>query len=810
MVNRKISARAAVSVRQGLAVSAAALILAASLTSAAQAADADATSTADAPAVGAGAEGSEVQGLVVTAEKSEVTATAPTKGSLEETEPESIITRQFIEQATPEVGGWTSVLQIAPSIAGGPINTGGIGDYSTVTMRGFQDGFFNITYDGIAFGDTNNPTHHSGDYFPASTIGAAVIDRGPGAAGDLGQANFGGAIHFFSPTVSDTFNATQKFTAGSFGTAASVSTLNTGAIPQLGGAKLLLNFDERYSNTELSGSEGHAYNQLAKLILPVGDKGSLTLFANTEYSYFNFEDSVGPGETWAQTEVLGKNFAMNDDPRSEHYEGYNYELKRTDFDYADFKYELTPTFSVEDQAYTYHYANKTRSSDDATGVYGPDENWDSPTGPNAVNSSPPKSSSQDPDDIGGYDKLNEYRVEGDVVRFDKDWSFGTLKLGGLVEGSRTFREHCAVDDTLGLEAPSDFLSDPPNSSANCTTLEESSWLQWQTFADFYWRPTSNLTITPGFKYVDFTRNVNASAEEVSGAPGTVDGKKLKVEPLYGSNNYQSPLYFVTANYKITPYWAAYAQFATSFLIPELSDLYVSGVNLNQEKPETDTTYQIGTVYTRGRLTADADVYRIEAANAQEACELPDATSTTGEGAAFCNVGNARYQGVEGEVAYALPLGLTLFANAGYNSATNLAQKANVAEGIAASPAEEAPGAPLWTDAVGAMYSHGAWRGSLTYKQVGPSVEYNTPLTQQVTFNLPSYETLNGSIGYVWPHFEVKLQGFNLTNERTITSFAPGSNSARLYSALGADGNPDSGIYTYEAGREIDVTVIGRF
>ena len=66
-------------------------------------------------------------------------------------------------------------------------------------MRGFQDGKYNITYDGIAFGDTNNPTHHAADYFPTSTIGAVVVDRGPGAAGDLGQANYGGAIHFFSP-----------------------------------------------------------------------------------------------------------------------------------------------------------------------------------------------------------------------------------------------------------------------------------------------------------------------------------------------------------------------------------------------------------------------------------------------------------------------------------------------------------------------------------------------------------------------------------------------------------------------------------
>ena len=312
--------RSARSARTRLAVasSAIALLASASLPSIVHAAD------ADAPSAGAGAEGAEVSSVVVTAERdSPAAATAPSKASLDETQPESIISRSYIEQVTPETGGWTTVVAIAPSISGISSNGGGVGDYQTVTMRGFQDGEFNVTYDGIAFGDTNNPTHHSADYFPASTVGAVVVDRGPGAAGDLGQANFGGAIHFFSPGVADQFGMTQKFTLGSFDTWASVTTINTGEITQLNGAKLLLNFDERGSQGELSDSAGHQYNQLAKLILPLGDDWSVTLFANHEYTEFNFEDSSGPGETWQQVALLGKNFYMNDNPNSEHYTGFN-------------------------------------------------------------------------------------------------------------------------------------------------------------------------------------------------------------------------------------------------------------------------------------------------------------------------------------------------------------------------------------------------------------------------------------------------------------------------------------------------------
>src|SRR6202012_4413263 len=140
-----------------------------------------------------------------------------------------------------------------------------------------------------------------------------------------------------------------------------------------------------------------------------------------------------------------------------------------------------------------------------------------------------------PDQIGGYEKLNEDRGVGGIVRFTQDWSFGTLQIGGLVGGSRPFRWNCLINDSLGMIADKKFAG-TPSISAACKTLEESSWLQGQFFADFYWRPTPNLTITPGFKYVDFNRNVNAPDETI----GTSATGTLKNQSLMASNNYQSP------------------------------------------------------------------------------------------------------------------------------------------------------------------------------------------------------------------------------------------------------------------------------
>ena len=160
-----------------------------------------------------GTEGADVEAVVVRVEKDVAAAAAPVKASILETQPQSIVTHRFIEQATPETGDYSTTILLAPSIGGISSAGGGVNETNKSTLRGFQDGQYNLTYDGIAFGDTNDPTHHTASYFPSSTIGTAVVDRGPGAAGDLGQANLGGAVHFFSPHVEDTMGASQKATS---------------------------------------------------------------------------------------------------------------------------------------------------------------------------------------------------------------------------------------------------------------------------------------------------------------------------------------------------------------------------------------------------------------------------------------------------------------------------------------------------------------------------------------------------------------------------------------------------------------------
>ena len=171
----------------------------------------------------------EVEAVKVTAPVGKAADAAPVKSSLKATEPQAVITRKFIEESTPRVGDFTTTAMLAPSMAGVPNANGpGATDGAKITMRGFKDGEFNITYDGIAWGDTNGPSHHANSFFPNSTIGGVVIDRGPGTATDLGQASFGGSLNLFSLPFEDKFTVRQTLTAGSFGTVQGVTTLATG------------------------------------------------------------------------------------------------------------------------------------------------------------------------------------------------------------------------------------------------------------------------------------------------------------------------------------------------------------------------------------------------------------------------------------------------------------------------------------------------------------------------------------------------------------------------------------------------------
>jgi iron complex outermembrane receptor protein len=157
-----------------------------------------------------------------------------------------------------------------------------------------------VTYDGIAWGDTNGPSHHSNSFFPSSVIGGVVIDRGPGRADDFGQANFGGSVNLFSLPLENQAGFQQTLTAASYGTYQGVTTIETGPIEQLHGANFVANFMEYKTDGYLSNSPSDGNNQFIKGLIPITSKVSLTaLFTRNSDEYNQGDQSAAA--TVAQT-----------------------------------------------------------------------------------------------------------------------------------------------------------------------------------------------------------------------------------------------------------------------------------------------------------------------------------------------------------------------------------------------------------------------------------------------------------------------------------------------------------------------------
>jgi iron complex outermembrane receptor protein len=73
-------------------------------------------------------------------------AVAPTQASLLATEPQSVITREFIELSVAPTAEYSRIVNIAPSLSGDSANGPGLSETKT-TLRGFSDDQYNVTFD---------------------------------------------------------------------------------------------------------------------------------------------------------------------------------------------------------------------------------------------------------------------------------------------------------------------------------------------------------------------------------------------------------------------------------------------------------------------------------------------------------------------------------------------------------------------------------------------------------------------------------------------------------------------------------------
>ncbi len=756
------------------------------------------------------ADNSQMETIVVTGTRFDTDA-APAKASLETTEPQTVINRSYIENFVPPQADYVTILAIVPSLTGGDSNGSGLSDGGAKnTLRGLPDGNFAMLYDGIPFGDTNGPTHHNISYFPASTIGSIVVDRGPGNAGNLAAATYGGTIKLFSEALTADPKGSVALSYGSFETELAVLNGQSGDIDTFGATtRVLVNLQGLESDGALTLQDVRSYNATLKVETKIADDWTLTGFSS--YSYLREHLDDNNGLTPAQVQVYGKNFSLqNTNPNLPTYYAYNYTTKATDIEYFRANGTITDGLKLDNLAYTYAYWNHTFSPNSQTQTATDIANNTSEDNATLTLFSNGK---KIPNQLLAYDKENRYRVYGDIIRLSQDYDFGfvngQVRTGAWIETQDTNRFKYFFDANLcNSELVNPFTAGGGAAASACGVVsgkghngelgyakddEHSSWTQYQPFLEVDIKPIEDLTITPGVKYVHFLHGVDAPI-----AQGSLCGVSVACPPFNKlGQNYQASyitrttLPFLTVNYKLDQSWSVYAEYAKGVYVPDISSFETKTPTVSYPQAEKTTNYQLGTVFYADNFTFDADLYYIDISNNYISQPCTYSIQET----CYLNNGAATYKGIEGEGTYAFNdvmgvnlTGLSIFVNGALMSSKS-------SNGL------WEPNAPKWTAAAGLLYKQNGWKFGLIAKITGSQY---SDVQNYSFYRLPSYSNVNATVGYAFlDNYEVSLNIDNLLNSRATLQIAE---------AGGLQTNPATSLdqYIFQAPLSAVVTLKAHF
>ena len=732
-------------------------------------------------------------------------------------QPASVVSDKVLRDVVTPVGDYNEAGKFTPGFYSNNIN-GPLGD-SKSGWRGFKDGQFNVTFDGIPFGDANDPSHHSAAYFPAAFIGGVIIDRGPGSASQIGYATFGGTMSLLSRDLADKVGTEIEGSYGNFGTYSGAVTQQTGLIGGTTRAMAQYSFQKtdgalRYGNVE-------ANQFLLKLDTKINDNWKLTLFGTTGYEDYNAVKSV----TFSQLKTLGRQYGeINGNPRSEDYFKYNDSEKRTDMIYANLEGNLGYGITVTNKAYTYAYDypvlqnNAFDQTQDGSASISNGGTQPTFSVTNPLSTCPPGTTQKNcvskvtykgvvDGDVTGYKQINNYRAWGDTIdlkrKVDAGFASGEFRTGFWFEHIDNHRRQKYFDYTQGvyydqLNPTYAKASDAGTTKASQAAFDlgaagyrlnlESHITNTQFYFEYEWKPLAGLSITPGVKRESFEREHNAYYNQTT------------LQPANFTKTYDATLPFLSVSAKLTPEWTVYGQASKGFLAPPVAAYYVYNFDANDIRPETTTNLQTGVVYKTRDFSVGADVYKISSKDASS-------TVTDNNGTQYLiSNQNVLRQGVEFQGTYALGNkinlnGLGVFASAALMQAT-ITNGAN--NGLAYQ------NTPNYTYAGGPVFDNGTFFGSFLYKAVGAQYGGAGQLASSAAANaalnkVGSYSSSDAVAGVrvdakKWFGFgekaEIKFGVQNIFDNHSIVDIGGTPGAKQL-----SDADPASKLsYTSQAGR----------
>lgn len=623
----------------------------------------------------------------------------PSEALSDQGSPQSIVGAEAIRQLASPVGDFGTVANFTPSYVSSAPNGPGFDAAKNQSLRGFVDGQFNVTMDGIPFGDPDNFAHHTTSYFPVAMLDHVVIDRSSGAAADLGYASFGGAINLYSEAIPDRANARLYSSYGSFATSLYGATLNTAAPQVPGQSGALANAQYTQSDGAMSNSPGYKRDILLKSLSLIGDARLTALYTYDSYHFYN----VG-SLTTTDLALHGSAFGYNTDPASPNYYSYSNTHRSADFGYLKLEDSLGG-WQLAEALYSYSYRN--------WGLSLKGDQTSSPIGPafDGIALS----------DIAGRATQEGYRIVGNDARIEHQDLYGTLLLGFWAEHGWQTEARSGVDLTTGL--PYDVNKKSHSAvyfdfDAHINTL--------QPYAEYSWRATEAWKINVGVRYRSVTRDFDAAVIQnfLPGTDGTVSRTVRSVLPNFN------------VTYKFAEHSNFYAQVSKGALVPSQSFFYTANPAAgNQANPETTVAAQLGVVSRSERYGIGLDLYNINFNNCVS-------TIIQNGDTLYVNSGRVRYRGLETEGHLEVGAGLTAVVNASLLRATF--QDSGITSPIQLA-GETIPFAPAYIGLVGFLYRSGPWAASLLTKFVGREYQGKSGSADGSVYQVEAYSYSNATL-----------------------------------------------------------------
>ncbi len=707
---------------------------------------------------------------------------APMDARLDASSARTEITSHFIENYTTPTADNTEMIYFAPGTFSVNPNGSGLGD-SKNYFRGFSDGNYDITFDGIPYEDTNSPTHHSWAFFPSPFIGSIDFDRSPGSASTVGPTPFGGSINMLSKTLRQNTDIIGSVSYGSWNTILSDVQVNSGALGANKKTHFLADFNHLTSDGFQTWNAQMRSAGDIKVEYRFNDEKILTGYSGVGMLDTNTPNAKGP----TRTQYLAQyNYLLqNSDPTQFNYAGYNYYHIPSDFEYVGFITPVGRGWHVDTKQYTYSYYNQQNYATQPSGKL----ITTAVCSPGGVVSK-----------LCGVDKLNSYRKYGDITTVSQISKHGIFRTGLWYEWATTSRHQIPQDPTTKLDNPL------PNFNETFFTNS------FQPFAEYEWHPSLKLTVTGGAKFSRYTFDLTQYSDN-GGAVGTLPPGTPAV---YHYATFNTALPSADVNYRIHDNWSAYAQFATGSLIPPSSVFdvpnVVGGVLVNPitvlPKQTKAWTYQTGSVYKQSRFTLDGDFYYVIFGNGYTASPDPNASGAN----EYQSSGNSTTKGFEGEANISLTHGLLVYLNGTVGSAhytsptiltgTSSGNKYYINPNNGAWVANTPANSETW----GLTYTaHGLDFGWLT-KRIGPmwndnkatvvlnytdgTVSGNTSITANQVIPVSPFTLSNLFLNYnvhQIPHFgesKLRLSFNNLFNAQGITGLTAATAGQTFVPAAG--------------------------